>query len=587
MFLEDARLTEENLKNEIAAQDREIDGLETRLKKSHLRHQQEKDHRKTLETELALLQQKENEFVAITAQRDDRVQELEDEVAKLQNQREQHDLETTRLEEKLEETQSRLDKLQDKSRGYKDYLNKAIAEHQKLWRQSKDISQKAIDEMRKEQQKSKEEFRLALEEKQAAQENLNCIFNDKRTVLEQELNVAASNTKSLKSAMDKLEGDLCAEADKTKCLEEKLSESRYQESLLLRVEENIERISDKLDEIHVKSEQANVVPILITERLDEIVAYIQSAPRADFENEIRQFLETFQGEMMSQFRQEVKSMTTGQAAMEDRFKSLEKSIQTQTTLAQTECNKQQNQLLQRISERMKENHGLFQTLQHKDGQVMEMANTVSELTCKLQELKASAVLASKNATISEAELQVLQERLLNREHQVSEIQAVLKFQREAHEATLRELQERLLLAEEDVRQKSELVKDSQCKMATAKNELAAMTQEKQRELDLQLRRSENSQQIIQQQLCESEAEVKRLKILEDNSEVLRLQKELNDANQRIINLTIKLRETQVPGFETGVLDQLAEQLAQLNNMKGEIRELKTSGKTYTMLLTAW
>ncbi|GKT57719.1 hypothetical protein ColTof4_09705 [Colletotrichum tofieldiae] len=580
MFLEDARLTEESLKNEIMAQEREIKGLETRLRTSHLRHQQEKGHRKTLETELDLLQQKKNELVAITAQRDDRAQELEDEVAKLQNHREQQGLETSRLENKLEETQSKLDKLQDKSRGYKDYLNKAIVEHQKLWQQSKDISQKAIDDMRKEQQKSEEESRLALEEKQAAQEKLNRIFNDRRTVLQQELDATASNTKSLKLAMDKLEGDLRAEAEKTRCLEEQLSESRYQESLLLRVEENIKRISDKLDEIHVKSEQANAVPILITERLDEITAYMQSTPRADFGYEIRQFLKTFQEDTMSQFRQEVKSMTTGQSAMEDRLRSLEKSIQNQTALAQTECKKQQNHLLEQVADKMKQDQGLFQALQSKDGQVMKMTNTVSELTRKLQELEASTVLASQNATTSKAELQVLQERLLKREHQVSEIQAELKLQREAHEETLRELRERLLHAEEDVRQKSELVKDAQCRMATAKSELAAMTQEKQRELELQLRHSESSQQAIQQQLSESEAEVKRLKILEDSSEVLGLQKELNDANQRIINLTIKLREAQVPGTDAGVLDQLAEQLAQLNNMKDEIRELKTSGKTY-------
>ncbi|GJC87495.1 hypothetical protein ColLi_10333 [Colletotrichum liriopes] len=581
MFLEDARLTEESLKNEIMAQEREIKGLETRLRTSHLRHQQEKGHRKTLETELDLLQQKKSELVAITAQRDDRAQELEGEVAKLQNQREQQGLETSRLENKLEETQSKLDKLQDKSRGYKSYLNKAIVEHQKLWQQSKDISQKAIDDMRKEQQKSEEESRLALEEKQAAQEKLNRIFNDRRTVIQQELDATASNTKSLKLAMDKLEGDLRAEADKTRCLEEQLSESRYQESLLLRVEENIKRISDKLDEIHVKSEQANAVPILITERLDEITAYVQSTPRADFGDEIRQFLKTFQEDTMSQFRQEVKSMTTGRSAMEDRLRSLEKSIQNQTALAQTECKKQQDHLLEQVADKMKEDQGLFQALQSKDGQVMKMTNTVSELTRKLQELEASTVLVSQNATTSKAELQVLQERLLKREHQISEIQTELKLQREAHEETLRELRERLLHAEEDVRQKSELVKDAQCRMATAKSELAAMTQEKQRELELQLRHSESSQQAIQHQLSESEAEVKRLKILIDSSEVLGLQKELNDANQRIINLTIKLREAQMPGTDAGVLDQLAEQLAQLNNMKDEIRELKTSGKTYT------
>ncbi|GKT46508.1 uncharacterized protein ColSpa_06689 [Colletotrichum spaethianum] len=581
MFLEDARLTEENMKNKITAQEWEIELLQTRLEKSHLRYQQEQGRRKTVESDLALLQQKKNEFVAIKAQRDGRAQELEDEVAKLQAQGEQHGMETTKLKNKLAETQSRLEKLQEKGRGYKDYLNKAIAEHQKLWQQSKDISRKAIDDMRKGHQKSEEEFRLVLQEKQNAQEKLNHIFNDKRAILEQELIAAATNTKSLKYAMERLEGDLRAEADRTKGLEEQLSESRDQEILLQRVEGNIEQIFDKLDEIHVKSMQENIVPISITERLDEIGGYVQSAPRVDVEDEIRQALKTFQGDVVLQFRQEVKSMMAERSVVEDRLQSLEKSIQDHTALAQTERNEQQQQLLQEISEKNKETQGLFQTIQSKDDQVTKMTNTVSELARTLQELKTSTVLASQNATASEVKLQVLEESLLKRELQVSDTQAELKLQREGHEAMLRELRERLLLAEEDVRQKSEQLKDSQCKMATAENDFATVVQEKQRELELQMRYSEDSRQIIQQQLCESEAEVKRLKALEDDSEASRLRKELNDANQRITNLTLKIRETQTPAVGDDLLDQLAEQLAQLKNMKDDIRQLKESGKTYT------
>ncbi|KAK2033962.1 hypothetical protein LX32DRAFT_660299 [Colletotrichum zoysiae] len=570
-FLEDAKLTEESLKTEIADQELAIEALKTHMQRSDLRHQQEKQHQKTLNAEVTSLLQKKDEVIAIMAQREDRERELGAEVAKLRALEEEHAAETSELKSKLEETQAKLDKLKDKGRGYKDHLNKAIAEHQELWQQSRDISQRTIDDMRKEHQESEEHFRSALEEKEAAQDKLNRIFDDKRAVLEKELHTAASKTKSLESAMGILEGDLLAEAEKRKGLEEQLSKSIARETFLQRVEGSITEISDRLNEMHVKSVQTDVVPISIVERLDKITAHVQSAPWADLGDEIRQSLDYFQKEVIPRFLQEVKSTTTERPIIEDRLKSLEKTVQNQVVL----------QLLQQISEEKKENQALFLSLKAKDGLMTELSNAVSEMACRLQELKASVALPCQNGTTLEAEIRVLHERVLSRDHQVSEIQAELKFQREAHEVTLRELRERLHQAEEDVRQKSELLKDSQCKTITEEDECAANAQEEKRELELQLRHSEDSRQNIQQQLSESEAEIKRLKTLEGNSEIPNLRKELEDANQRIVNLTLKLRETQTPAVGAGVLDQLAEQLAQLNNMKEDIRQLKTSGKAYT------
>ncbi|EFQ30286.1 uncharacterized protein GLRG_05430 [Colletotrichum graminicola M1.001] len=567
-FLEDAKLTEESMKNEIAGQERAIEALKTHMEMSYLRHEQDQEHQKALNAEISSLLQKNDEIIAIMAQRDGREKELEAEVAKLRALGKGHAAEMSELKIKCEEKQSKLEKLKEKGRGYKDHLNKAIAEHQELWQQSKDISQRAIDDMRKEHQESEKHFHSTLKEKEAAQDNLNRIFDDKRDLLHQELHAAASKTKSLESAMEKLEGNLLAEADKTKGLEEQLSKSRDREAFLLRVEDNMRQISDKLNEMQVKSAEANALPTSIIERFDKITAYLQSASWADLGDEMRQALNNFQRELIPH------------STIEDRLQSLEKTVQNQAVLAQTERQKQQEQLLQQISEEKKETQNLFLSLQSRDIQMTEISNAVSELTRKLQELKASVALASQTGTTSE-EIRSLQELFLSRDHQVSEMQAELKIQREAQEVTLRELRERLCQAEEDVRQKSELVKDLQRKTLTEKDGYAAKEQEKKQELELRLRHSEDSRQNIQKQLFESEAEIKRLKTLEDNSGVINLRKELDDANQRIINLTLKLRETQTPAVGAGVFDQLAEQLVQLNNMKEDIRQLKTSGKTYT------
>ncbi|KAJ0166123.1 hypothetical protein CTA2_8567 [Colletotrichum tanaceti] len=583
MFLEDAKLTEANLKCEIAGQEQHIEALGARLESSHLQYRQEQDRREALESELGFLQQEKDKIAAIAAKSSDRTQELENEVSKLQAQAEQHNTVTIRLENELVETKSKLSKLQEKSRGYKDYLNKAVIEQQKLWQQSKDVSQKAIDDMRKENQEFEEKLRLALKKNQEVQDDLDHKLDDRRTALRQELNAAVTSIKSLESAMKKLEDDLNAESIRTKDCEDQLRESRHQETLLMRVEESIERISDKMDRMNVLPEHSNSVPTSVTERLEVIVGYVQSAPRADVEDEIRQALRAFQAEMMSQFFQGVKGMMAGQSIIKDKLQSLENNIQQQSTSAQTDRREQQEKLLEQHSHKIETNEGLLQLLQSKEAQVVEMTTTVAELTQELQQIRASAELAFKSTMASEAGLQILHERLSDREHQIAEIQAQFQVQRESRETTLAKPRERLRHAEEDVSQKSELVKDSHSKMATAKNEFAAMAQEKQRELKLQLRHSEDSRQILQQQLSESEVEIKRLKALEYGSGELRLQKELDNAHQRITNLTLKLRETQTPAVDAEVLDQLADQLSQLHRMKDEIKQLKTSGKTYTMV----
>lgn len=66
--------------------------------------------------------------------------------------------------------------------------------------------------------------------------------------------------------MERLEGDLNAESIRTRDCEDQLRESRHQEMLLMRVEESIERISDKMDRMNVLPEHSNTVPTSITER---------------------------------------------------------------------------------------------------------------------------------------------------------------------------------------------------------------------------------------------------------------------------------------------------------------------------------
>ncbi|WYZ37817.1 hypothetical protein EsH8_II_001323 [Colletotrichum jinshuiense] len=272
-------------------------------------------------------------------------------------------------------------------------------------------------------------------------------------------------------------------------------------------------------------------------------------------------------------------ITAGHSTIDKKLQGLEKQFQDQLTIAQTEQKAHQEQLFQQISDKKEENTTLFQTLQSKGIQVSTMTKTISELARKLQEIEPATGPSSQDAMALDAEVQALRERLTNKEAQLSEIQSEFQNKREDFDTTLRELSGKLQGVEEEAHRKSELLKYFE-DMASIQKDLAVMSLEKNRELELKLKRSETFQSELQQQLSKTLEEVSRLKSLEDISGASKLQKELADAQQRIINLTVKLREAQAPANNSEVLDQLAQQLAQVSTLKDDINQLKLSGKTY-------
>ncbi|OHE98002.1 hypothetical protein CORC01_06671 [Colletotrichum orchidophilum] len=553
-------------------QKREIEELETRLGQYHTRHQKDQNRRIQFKSEFSLLRKQKDEISRDLDQRDGRTQELEQEVANLQAERELQDAEAAKLNNELEATHFKLDKLQERSRGYKDHLNKAIAEHQQLWQQSREIAQKTIDNMRTEHHEVEEKFNSIMAEKTAAQDKLNGISKDRQVLLQGEVATAASKIKDLTSALNNLERDFDFEAQRARELEVKLLEGRDLEGLLLLVDGKVARISEKMDDVQVNSAQKAAIPAEVTQRLNEIADHVQSAPRVNIEDEVRQALKTFQEDMMPRFLEELKIMVTGQS-IEEKLQGLQKIFQNQSLSIQAERKDQQERLLMQLSERKEESKKLAQILQSKDAEVANMTNAVSELSRKLQEARNSAESASTKATTTEAELQALQQNLSSKDCQVTEAQAELQLQREGHEIKVRELQEKLRIVEEDVDRQRQLAEES------GKN-LAKNSKDDHTTMETRLRSSGKSLHQAQQQLSMVEAEVERLRALESVSKASKLEKELENARQRVTNLTLKLRETQVPAATTNIADQVAEQLAYLQTLKGEVKQLRSNGNAY-------
>ncbi|KAJ3943485.1 uncharacterized protein N0V96_006410 [Colletotrichum fioriniae] len=516
---------ENKMNSRLMGQKQQIEELLTRLQQYQARYQKDCDRRVQSNSELSLLQIQKDELSQNLAQQDGRLHELEQEVADLQAEREKQDEEATRMHQELEVTHSKLEKFQEKSRSYKDHLNKAVAEHQQLWQHSRDITEKTINSMRKEHRQAEEKFQLAMAEKQAAQDKLNLISKNKQALLQQEV------------AADSLEGDFDFEAQRTKKLEGKLLDADALKGLLRQIDENVAGVCLEMDNMQARSLEAPAVPTEVMRRLLE----------------------------------ELKPTMAGHS-IEEILQSLQKTLQKQSSSVETERKHRQEELMLQLSERKDENSKLAQGLLAKDSEIADMTNCVSELNQELREARDSAESASKRATAMEEKLGELHQSLSSKDCQVTETQNELQLQRQGHETKIRELQEKLRIAEEEGHLQRQRAEDSEKNLEKRSEEDT--------EIQMRLKSSGESLHQAQQQLTMVGTEVERLKALDSVIRASKLEKELENARQRVTNLTLKLRDTQVPTANNDRLDQVAEQLAQLRILKEEVKQLRSNGKAY-------
>lgn len=130
--------------------------------------QEAKEHIKSirsLERNIKKQQQKLAHYEADTLMKDTTIQGLEEERAQLLQQ-----LEYSKSD--LDGRSSKLSKLEEKCRTYKEYLNEAVAEQQKLYKATKEKCDGAISQMQAEEEKRMALQKHELEQAEAAREHL-------------------------------------------------------------------------------------------------------------------------------------------------------------------------------------------------------------------------------------------------------------------------------------------------------------------------------------------------------------------------------------------------------------------------------
>ncbi|KAF6843049.1 hypothetical protein CMUS01_02466 [Colletotrichum musicola] len=504
----------------------------------------ERRDRKSLTTEAHHLQEVNAELTARTTEHDRQKQDLEDKLSRVEEERREQADASLKLQSELRTSKAGFEKLQEKARGrgYKDFLNKAIEEHQfMLYQETKEKCERTIEEVRQEQEAASKDLQQLVDRKRYAREMQNKSFNARKALLEQEVSNPALDVKTLKIKLESIEEDLAREADRAKDLEMQLAESKGREDSSQRLEAQLSSISETLDKLDEKAEQTADERPEITNKLDEITDLVCSMQPAPNVEDILGYLRILQEQMMSQLACEMTQAAAGRSAIEGQIEILEKTLNDQSSLIQAKLKAQQEQMLQQASDNKDENTKLVESMQSREVQVSKMIEAVTELSEKVQDFSATQELASKGLASNE-ELLAAQQRLSDSEARLGTLQGDLESRLAVHEAEKRELSEKLQKAEQDLRQQNNALRKSEESKISAIRDLAAAYKEQHRELELLYRGAEEARKVLEERFKKASSEASGLERDMDS----KLTKELTIAQQRIVNLTLKLRDRETP-----------------------------------------
>ncbi|KAF9876306.1 hypothetical protein CkaCkLH20_06249 [Colletotrichum karsti] len=454
--------------------------------------QEEKERRAALEEEL---RGRLNLINFEMLRKEDQVKELKTELATAELDRDQMRAEIETSQVAQANLQLRIDQAEEeKTKSVK----KASSASKKRWKTKEQQLRATIRSLEGDMEQEKGDLEAEIS-----------ALREKEILFQKQSEDASINTKNLEFNIEKLKDSHSREGEKAKSLQEQLDEHKKREDSVQRLEQHLTSISTKVEKLTEKSAQAdgvssNVMDRSATEvldlaeanlvRLDKLLELVKSTPRAPDADAIGGILKEFQDQVVSNFAQEVKHMTTAQSDVQGKVQSIQECLRTQSALV-AEHKEQQQQLLQCLSKQGGESASVWQLLRSKEEQLNNTANAVIEMRQRFEAFIKTSEDHDRGGA-SDADLRAAVERLRESEAKVAHLETNLRNEHTAHEARETILKERLTTLEA----------------------------------------SRGS--------MERETTEERAKFATVSTKNQKLEKSLADANQRVCNLTMKLRDSQ-------------------------------------------
>ncbi|KAI8202667.1 hypothetical protein KHU50_004700 [Colletotrichum sp. SAR 10_65] len=509
-----------------------------------------------------------NELAADSQQRAAQMRHQESRLNRVLEQRDHLRAETSKMRAKLESSRIKQSELQEHVIRAEAEIEKEAGRNRKQREEASKQTELELMALKEEQKVTIDGLKAQLEAKRDAYEN------EKRAL------------KDLQVDFTTLKEHLTGAEAKAKGLDNQLTEIKQSNDRFQKIEAIMAKIFTGIENLAEKSDKADVVPPQIVKKLDEIAGFAQRASREDNDGTSKA-LDAFQEQLTSKIGEKMVNMTKGQDIIQGKMQSLEECLKSQSSLAEAEQKRQQEQQQQQITEKSAENARLAQNLDTKDKQVTELTKAVSEMGQRLQRFEEALDSVAQGAA-SETELQAAQESLNTSETRVNQLRAELQSQRAAYESEKTDLEKQLEKAKDDLKKTEDLLKSSAEKTASIEREFNAASDEKRRVLEKTVEKEQQAYEELKQKHDELSAEKTRLQ--EESAETSKREKEklqkaekdLKVAEQRITNLTMKIRETQTTSTTANPNDltpqQLEDQLKMVKECHRLMEDMQAGGK---------
>ncbi|KAI8255317.1 hypothetical protein K4K58_005766 [Colletotrichum sp. SAR11_239] len=524
-------------------------------------------HRRLVEKSLQY-EKSYNELAADSQQRAAQMRHQENRLNRVLEQRDHLRAETSKMRAELESSRIKQSELQEHVIRAEAEIEKEAGRNRKHREEASKQTELELMALKEEQKVTIDGLKAQLEAKRDAYEN------EKRALKDLQVDFAT------------LKEHLSGAEAKAKGLDNQLTEIKHSNDRFQKIEAIMAKIFTGIENLAEKSDKADVVPPQIMKKLDEIAGFAQRASRDDNDG-TRKALDVFQEQLTSKIGEKIVNMTKGQDIIQGKMQSLEECLKSQSSLVEAEQKRQQEQQQQQITEKSAENARLAQNLDTKDKQVTELTKAVSEMGQRLQRFEEALDSVAQGA-VSETELQAAQESLNTSETRVNQLRAELQSQRAAYESEKMDLEKQLEKAKGDLKKTEDLLKSSAEKTASVEREFNAASNEKRRVLEKTVEKEQQAYEELKKKHDELSAEKTRLQ--EESAEsskrekekLQKAEKDLKVSEQRITNLTMKIRETQTTSTTANPNDltpqQLEDQLKMVRECHRLMEDMQAGGK---------
>lgn len=352
-------------------------------------------------------------------------------------------------EQELQERSTKYSRLEEKCRGYKDYLNKAIAEQQELYKATKAKCDGAIIQMQAEESKRKILQERERKNAEAAHEHLNQVVKTTIAAHKQHNGELNNKIESLNQKIQERDADILRERETAGALLQQNASITSIQDTLQNFGTQIEGIVSKVNEIASdKNPQNHLKGGEMDAKIDQIVDQLRSLDERVYSKDavskelqeliskaVSSLLGTLEPVLDSQLetKASLQSMSSGLceyidqlwAALQDREDVLEESVGQR----QAENERHINMLHQRLQSKEQECTNQSQLLFYSEATVRERQSTIDRLQAEISEMEQNQANSSVQIELMEClreEQAKLKQDSAGKAAQVTELQTQLQ-----------------------------------------------------------------------------------------------------------------------------------------------------------------